>query len=87
MGKKKGVTKRRVPKAVKPFETCLSISLRMREAGAVPQAGEESCQRPVHRRGTSMSESPMESGKVSAGSGEGDGRGTMASKSIVNVRL
>ena len=67
----------RVPKAVKPFETCLSISLRMRAAGAVPQAGDESCQRPVHRRGTSISEWPMASGKVSAGSGEGVGRGTM----------
>ena len=68
-----------IPKAVKPFDTCFSISLRMREAGAVPQAGDESCQRPVHRRGTSSRVSPMASGNVSAGSGEGVGRGTMTS--------
>ena len=68
-----------VPKAVKPLETCLNISLRMRAAGAVPQAGEESCQRPVHMRGTSTRVSAMGRGKVSisAGSGEGVGRGTM----------
>jgi hypothetical protein len=42
-----------LPKATKPLSTCFLISRRIRAAGAVPQAGEESCHKPVHTLGTS----------------------------------